>query len=52
VAIHQLIIGHQQSLLVTDKSNEIVGVLRLSDVFAAVFHKLKECSVNACTPNK
>jgi CBS domain-containing protein len=45
VAIHQLIIGHHQSLLVTDKSGEIVGVLRLSDVFAAVFHKLKECSV-------
>ena len=47
VAIHQLIIGHHQSLLVTDKSGEIVGVLRLSDVFAAVFHKLKECSAES-----
>jgi len=43
VAIHQLIIGHHQSLLVTDESDEIVGILRLSDVFAAVFHKLKQC---------
>jgi CBS domain-containing protein len=48
VAIHQLIIGHHQSLLVTDKAGKIVGVLRLSDVFAAVFHKLKECSTG-CT---
>ena len=52
VAIHQLIIGHHQSLLVTDKSGEIVGVLRLSDVFAAVFHKLKECSANEGTPSE
>ena len=43
VAIHQLIIGHHQSLLVTDADGEIVGILRLTDVFAAVFHKLKEC---------
>ena len=49
VAIHQLIIGHHQSLLVTDKSGEIVGVLRLSDVFAAVFHKLKECGTKEGT---
>jgi len=42
VAIHQLIIGHHQSLLVTS-SKKIVGVLRLTDVFAAVFHKMKEC---------
>ncbi len=43
VAMHQLIVGHHQSLLVTDTSGEIVGVLRLTDVFAAIFHKLKEC---------
>jgi len=41
-AIHQLIIGHHQSLLVTRKET-IVGVLRLTDVFAAVFHAMKEC---------
>jgi len=41
-AIHQLIMGHHQSLLVT-RGEEIVGILRLTDVFAAVFHKMKEC---------
>jgi CBS domain-containing protein len=42
VAIHQFIMGHHQSLLVT-RDEKIVGVLRLTDVFAAVFHKMKEC---------
>jgi len=42
VAIHQFIMGHHQSLLVT-RDKKIVGVLRLTDVFAAVFHKMKEC---------
>ncbi|MBT8366937.1 MAG: CBS domain-containing protein [Deltaproteobacteria bacterium] len=42
IAIHQFIIGHHQSLLVT-RDKKIVGVLRLTDVFAAVFHKMKEC---------
>jgi CBS domain-containing protein len=42
VAIHQLIIGHHQSLLVT-RDEKIVGILRLTDVFAALFHKMKEC---------
>jgi CBS domain-containing protein len=42
VAIHQLIMGNHQSLLVTG-SGKIVGILRLTDVFAAVFHKMKEC---------
>ena len=42
VAIHQFIMGHHQSLLVT-RDKKIEGVLRLSDVFAAVFHKMKEC---------
>ena len=41
-AIHQLIMGHQQSLLVT-RGEKIVGILRLTDVFAALFHKMKEC---------
>jgi CBS domain-containing protein len=52
VAIHQLIIGHHQSLIVTDKAGKIVGVLRLSDVFAAVFHKLKECGANEGSPSE
>jgi predicted transcriptional regulator len=42
VPIHQLVMGHHQSLLVT-REEKIVGILRLTDVFAAVFHKMKEC---------
>ncbi len=41
-AIHQLIMGHHQSLLVT-RDDKIVGILRQTDVFAAVFHTMKEC---------
>lgn len=44
MAIHQLVIGHHQSLLVKE-GNAVVGVLRLTDVFVAVFHALKECKV-------
>ena len=40
-AINQIITGDHFSLLVA-KENEIVGILRLSDVFAAVFHVMKE----------
>ncbi len=41
-AIHLLIMGNHQSLLVTrDKSIE--GILRLTDVFAAIFHTMKGC---------
>ncbi len=39
-AIHQLVMGSHLSLLVI-KEKDIVGVLRISDVFAAVFHELK-----------
>ena len=39
-AIHQFVMGHHQSLLVTREGN-IVGVLRLTDVFKAVFHVMK-----------
>lgn len=42
LAIHQLIVGHHQSLLVT-RDKKIVGILRLTDVFAAVFHTMKDC---------
>ena len=44
-AIHQLILGNSQSLLVT-QDEKIVGILRLTDVFAAVFHKMKECFID------
>ena len=41
-AIHQFIMGSHQSLLVTG-GEKIVGILRLTDVFSAVFHKMREC---------
>ena len=40
-AIHQLITEKHLSLLVT-KGKDIVGILRLSDVFAATFHAMKD----------
>lgn len=44
-AIHQLVIGSHQSLLVKE-GEAIVGILRLSDVFAAVFHMMKQCNMS------
>ena len=41
MGIMQLVMGHHISLLVTRKK-EIIGVLRLTDAFAAVFHTMKE----------
>jgi CBS domain-containing protein len=38
-AIHRLVAGTHLSLLVT-RDDKIVGILRISDVFAAVFHKM------------
>lgn len=40
-AIHQMISGPHLALLVIQEE-DIVGVLRLSDVFAAVFHTMKK----------
>lgn len=40
MALHQLTAGSNLSLLVT-RGAEIVGVLRLADVFAAVYHSMK-----------
>ena len=45
-AIHILIMSHQQSLLVTC-NDEIVGILRLTDVFSAVFQSLSASFENA-----
>jgi CBS domain-containing protein len=42
MAIMQLVQGHHLSLLVTRKK-EIIGILRMTDAFAAVFHTMKEC---------
>lgn len=41
-AIHQLVMGHLASLLVT-RGGEVVGVLRLSDVFAEICERVKAC---------
>lgn len=38
-AIHKLVAGTHLSLLVT-RNEKIIGVLRISDVFAAVFHEM------------
>ena len=41
-AIHQLVMGHHQSLLVT-RDKDIVGILRLTDVFLEVFQMMRQC---------
>jgi CBS domain-containing protein len=41
-AVHELIVGHHQSLLVTAQG-EIVGILRLADVYQAVTDRMKAC---------
>ena len=41
MALHQLTAGSNLSLLVTHGA-DIVGVLRLADVFAAVYHSMKD----------
>jgi len=44
LAILQLTMGQHLALLVT-RGKEIVGILRLTDAFAAVFHTMKECDL-------
>jgi len=44
MAVMQLVMGHHISLLVT-RDKEIIGILRLTDAFAAVFHTMKECEL-------
>ena len=44
-AIHQLIMGRHQSLLVTNEAGNIVGVLRLSDVFHEVCRRMQSCDL-------
>jgi CBS domain-containing protein len=43
-AVHQLILGHHQSLLVT-RGDAIVGVLRLTDVFHRISDMMAECKI-------
>lgn len=42
VAIHQLVLGHLQSLLVME-NNSVVGLLRLTDVFESVAENIMAC---------
>jgi len=43
-AIHLLVVGQLQSLLVT-REEEVVGILRLTDVFNEVFKMVKACQL-------
>ena len=43
-AIHQLVMGRHQSLLVT-REKDIVGIMRLTDVFKYIFQTLKACEI-------
>jgi CBS domain-containing protein len=42
-ALHHLVMGSHHSLLVTDEEREIVGVLRLTDIFALVCQTIEGC---------
>lgn len=44
-AAHQIVMGHHQSLLVVD-GGPVVGILRLSDLFAEVAERIKACEIN------
>jgi CBS domain-containing protein len=44
-ALHQLVVGHHQSLLVTKDGKEIVGILRLTDVFQEISEMIKACNL-------
>ncbi len=44
-AVHLLVVGHHQSLLVT-REKEIIGILRLTDVSAVVCDAMKKCTCN------
>ncbi len=44
-AIHQLLVYPLYSLLVMKNEYEIIGILRLSDVYAAVYKQIKKCKM-------
>ncbi|MDL1966332.1 MAG: CBS domain-containing protein [Candidatus Desulfofervidus auxilii] len=45
-AIHQLVMGHHQSLLVVE-GNSIVGILRLTDVFMHICNLIESCKLES-----
>jgi CBS domain-containing protein len=44
MAVMQLVHGHHLSLLVI-RGKQIIGILRMTDAFAAIFHTMKECEL-------
>ena len=42
-AVHQLVVGRHQSLLVINKEQRVKGVLRLTDVFHELTQRMKPC---------
>ncbi len=44
-AVHHLIMGHHQSLLVMG-DQRITGILRLTDVFEKILHAIKACEID------
>ncbi len=40
-AIHQLLMGNHLGLLVV-RNHKVIGILRMADIFAAVFHAMKD----------
>jgi len=46
LAVHHFVLGRHQSLLVIGKDKNIVGILRLVDVFKEVTEAIKECEVD------
>lgn len=44
-AIHLLVMGQHQSLLVTDHDNDIIGILRLTDIFTTVCQAMHTCGL-------
>lgn len=43
-AIHLLVMGNHHSLLAT-RGNEVVGILRMTDVFKAICDEIKSCEI-------
>jgi hypothetical protein len=44
-AMNQLVVGQLLSLLVVDDGKNIIGILKLIDVFDEVFETMKSCGI-------
>lgn len=45
IAVHKLVLGHHQSLLVVNEDSKIVGILRLVDVFEVIALEIESCAI-------